>query len=200
MKPHPLDSPEAGPGPRPPEGPIRTVLLFCGSRTGTDQRHAALAAAVGRLLAARGVRLVYGGGALGLMGEAGRAGLAAGGEVQGIIPQFLMDWEVAEPLCADMTVTDSLHGRKMLMFERADAVLALPGGLGTLDELVEVLSWRNLRLHAKPVWLMGDGEFWAPFIALLRHLVAQGFAGPDVLTHVQQVPDSDALAALLSPS
>ncbi|MCG2840305.1 TIGR00730 family Rossman fold protein [Sandaracinobacter sp. RS1-74] len=190
---HPLDSPS------PPlsDRPIRHVLLFCGSRTERDPRHAALAAGIGRLLAQRGVALVYGGGARGLMGEAGRAAIAAGGEVEGIIPRFLKDWEVAEPLCEQMIVTDSLHARKALMFEHADAVLALPGGLGTLDELIEVLSWRSLRLHAKPVWLMGDGDFWAPFLHLLRHAVAEGFAGPDILTFVECVNGTDALAALL---
>jgi uncharacterized protein (TIGR00730 family) len=191
---HPLDSP-------PPPTPARqivSVLLFCGSRPGTDPRHAARAAEVGRLLAAHGVRLVYGGGALGLMGEAARAALDAGGEVAGVIPRFLMDWEVAEPRCTDMTVVDSLHARKQRMFDAADAVLALPGGLGTLDELVEVLSWRNLRLHAKPVWLMGDAGFWEPFLTLLRHSVESGFTQADTLDHVRQLPDTHALAAALS--
>jgi hypothetical protein len=193
MASHPLDS-------KPPAaavGPISRVLVFCGSRAGADPRHAALAASVGRTLAAHGVGLVYGGGALGLMGEAGRAALAAGGRIEGIIPRFLKDWEVAEPLCDDMTIVDSLHTRKMVMFERADAILALPGGLGTLDELVEILSWRNLRLHAKPVWLMGDGGFWGPFLGLMRHMVETGFAGRDVLDYLHEVPDADALAALL---
>ena len=83
------------------------------------------------------------------------------------------------------------------MFAEADAILALPGGLGTLDELVEILSWRNLRLHAKPVWLMGDEGFWDPFLALLRHTVDTGFSAPEILTHVQYLPDTDALAAAL---
>ena len=194
MSSHPLDSPS------PPlaRGPIRSVLVFCGSRSGVDPRHAALAAEVGALLASRGVGLVYGGGALGLMGECGRAAIARGGRVEGVIPRFLKDWEVAEPLCDEMIVVDSLHGRKQLMFEHADAVLALPGGLGTLDELVEVLSWRNLRLHAKPVWLMGDGDFWQPFLALLDHVVTAGFAGPDTRTYVEWLPDTPALAAALS--
>jgi hypothetical protein len=151
------------------------------------------------MLAAQGVALVYGGGALGLMGELGRATMAAGGFARGVIPRFLKDWEVAEPLCRDMTVTDSLHDRKSVMFDQADAVLALPGGLGTLDELVEVLSWRNLRLHAKPVWLMGDQGFWDPFLMLLRHTVETGFSSPDILTHVRYLPDADALAAALTP-
>jgi uncharacterized protein (TIGR00730 family) len=157
-----------------------------------------LAATVGRMLAERDITLVYGGGALGLMGEVGRAALAAGGRAKGVIPQFLKAWEVAEPLCEDMTVTDSLHTRKAVMFEQADAVLALPGGLGTLDELVEILSWRNLRLHAKPVWLLGDAGFWDPFLALLRHTVETGFSSPDILTHVRYLADTDALAAALA--
>jgi uncharacterized protein (TIGR00730 family) len=198
MPAHPLDSPAHLQLSPQPTGRIGSVLVFCGSRSGEDPRHAVLAADVGRILAARGVTLVYGGGALGLMGEAGRAALAAGGQVKGVIPSFLKDWEVAEPLCEDMTITDSLHTRKFVMFEQADAVLALPGGLGTLDELIEVLSWRNLRLHAKPVWLMGDGDFWSPFLALLRHCVDSGFAGPDILGHVAQVDSPNALADLLA--
>lgn len=195
MAAHPLDSP----APITDRRPVRRVLVFCGSRSGADPRHAALAAGVGRLLAERGIGLVYGGGALGLMGEIGRATLAGGGHAEGVIPRFLKDWEVAEPTCHDMTVVDSLHTRKAVMFERADAVLALPGGLGTLDELVEILSWRNLRLHAKPVWLMGDGDFWAPFRALLGHLVDQGFAGREVTAAIETLPDLGALAARLSP-
>lgn len=196
MQSHPLDSP-ASPAPLMTDGRIRSVLVFCGSRPGQDSCHAVLAATVGRMLADRGVGLVYGGGALGLMGEIGRAALAAGGSVAGVIPRFLKDWEVAEPLCTDMTVVDSLHTRKAVMFEQADAVLALPGGLGTLDELVEVLSWRNLRLHARPVWLMGDAGFWQPFLALLRHTVDTGFSSPEILTYVRYLPDADALAAAL---
>jgi uncharacterized protein (TIGR00730 family) len=199
MRTHPLDSPSQSSRAEQAPRAIRSVLVFCGSRSGVDSRHASLAAEVGRVLAAHAVALVYGGGALGLMGETGRAALAAGGRVKGVIPTFLKDWEVAEPLCADMIVTDSLHSRKHVMFEQADAVLALPGGLGTLDELVEVLSWRNLRLHSKPVWLMGPDGFWDPFLTLLRHTVDAGFAGPDILTHVQHLPDTDALAAHLPP-
>jgi uncharacterized protein (TIGR00730 family) len=149
------------------------------------------------MFAERGVTLVYGGGALGLMGEVGRAALAAGGTVKGVIPRFLKDWEVAEPLCSDMLVTDTLHTRKAVMFAEADAVLALPGGLGTLDELIEILSWRNLRLHTKPVWLMGDRDFWDPFLALVRHTVDTGFSAPGILSHMTYLEGTDALAAHL---
>lgn len=200
---HPLDSSAPGPvghQPAPGLGAVRSLLLFCGSRPGTDPRHAALAAATGRLLAERGVRLVYGGGALGLMGEAGRAAIAAGARPLGVIPRFLKDWEVAEPLCEDMLVVDSLHTRKAVMFEQCDAVLALPGGLGTLDELVEILSWRNLRLHQRPVWLLSDSGYWLPFIALLRHMVDEGFSHPDSLGHLEELDSIAALAARLSDS
>ncbi len=204
MRTHPLDSlppavpPAQGANETIRHAQIANVLVFCGSRPGVDPRHAALAADVGRLFAGKGIGLVYGGGALGLMGEAGRAVLAGGGTAQGVIPRFLKDWEVAEPLCEDMTVVENLHTRKAVMFERADAVLALPGGLGTLDELIEVMSWRNLRLHAKPIWLMGDGAFWQPFTALLAHVVAEGFAGADILSTVEVLADTDALAARLA--
>ena len=195
MAAHPLDSP----APSATAGAIQRLLLFCGSRPGADPRHAAMARKVGRLLGESGVDLVYGGGALGLMGETAHAVLAAGGRIEGVIPQFLKDWEVADPLCHDMTVVPTLHERKARMFERADAVLALPGGLGTLDELVEILSWRNLRLHAKPVWLLGDGDFWRPFLHLMAHMAESGFAGRDTLDSVELLPDVDALAARLSP-
>jgi len=203
MASHPLDSlpsrPEADRelAMKTTDRAVRRLLVFCGSRSGADPRHAATAASVGVLLASRQVTLVYGGGALGLMGEAGRAALAAGGTVEGVIPLFLKDWEVAEPLCEDMTVVDSLHTRKAVMFERADAVLALPGGLGTLDELVEILSWRNLRLHSKPVWLIGDCGYWEPFMALIAHLVREGFGSGDILGAIEHLPSVDALAARL---
>jgi hypothetical protein len=197
MRQHPLDR---APARSAQPAPIGGLLLFCGSRPGHDARHAALARAVGGLCAARGVTLVYGGGALGLMGEAGRACLDAGGRTKGIIPRFLQEWEVAEPRCQDLVVVESLHARKAAMFDAADAILALPGGLGTLDELVEILSWRNLRLHAKPVWLMGDGGYWRPFRALLDHMVREGFAGSDIAAGIEELPDAAALAARLPPA
>ncbi len=192
---HPHDAPPAAAAP----GPIRRLLVFCGSRAGADPRHAATAAAVGALLAARGVTLVYGGGALGLMGALARAARSAGGRVEGVIPAFLRDLEVALDGLDRLDVVDSLHTRKARMFETADAVLALPGGIGTLDELIEVLSWRNLRLHDRPLLLLGDGGFWEPFLALLAHLEASGFAGAHVRAHVCHLPSVAALEALLPP-
>ncbi|QMW24511.1 TIGR00730 family Rossman fold protein [Sandaracinobacteroides saxicola] len=190
---HPLDRPDDAT--QTPD--IRSLLVFCGSRDGTDPRHRALAETVGTLLATRGVRLIYGAGSLGLMGVLGRATLAAGGAVTGIIPRFLVDWEVCLPGLTETIVVDTLHARKALMFDAADAVLCLPGGHGTLDELAEILSWRNLRLHAKPVWLLGDDGFWAPFTALIDHLVSSGFSGSATAGHFETLPDVSALAARL---
>jgi hypothetical protein len=117
--------------------------------------------------------------------------------VEGVIPAFLRDLEVAETGLAELVVVDSLHLRKAEMFARADAVLALPGGIGTLDELVELLSWKNLRLHDKPLLLLGDDGFWLPFLALLEHLVAQGFAAPHTVGALVHLPGLAALEALL---
>ncbi|MFQ3595334.1 MAG: TIGR00730 family Rossman fold protein [Sphingomonadaceae bacterium] len=193
MRAHPYDAPPAAS----PETAIRRLLVFCGSRDGWNPRHGETAAAVGRLLGERGVTLVYGGGALGLMGVLGRAALAAGGRVEGVIPAFLMDLEVAQAGLSDLAVVDSLHTRKARMFEAADAVLALPGGIGTLDELVEILSWRNLRLHDRPILLLGDGGFWEPFVALIAHMEREGFVGAGVGAHICHLPSVAALEALL---
>lgn len=193
MQPHPHDLPPADAV----ERPIGRLLVFCGSRPGRDPAHARTARDVGHRLAERGVTLVYGGGGLGLMGEMARAALQAGGRVEGIIPRFLMELEVAQPGLSELVVVESLHLRKAEMFARADAVLALPGGIGTLDELIEILSWRNLRLHSRPVLLLGDGDFWQPFLVLLEHLAAAGFVNKAVTAQLRLLPDVAALDALL---
>jgi hypothetical protein len=154
---------------------IRSVCVFCGAATGGDPRYVAAAAATGRMLARRGVRLVYGGGRLGLMGAVADAALEAGGEVVGVIPRGLVDRELAHPGLTDLRIVDTLHERKAQMAELADAFLALPGGLGTLEELAEVLSWAQLELHAKPIGLLDVGAFFASLEAFLDHAVGEGF-------------------------
>lgn len=176
---------------------ITSLLLFCGSRTGVDPAHAATAAALGALLAERRVTLVYGGGGVGLMGIAARASLAAGGRVIGIIPQALMTAEIAQAGLTEMHVVATLHERKALMHQLADAVIALPGSIGTLDELFETITWRELGIHDKPVWLLGANGYWAPFVALLEHVDAQGFAPPDLSRLVETLSGLPALAARL---
>jgi uncharacterized protein (TIGR00730 family) len=170
-----------------------SLLLFCGARPGHDPAHAALAAALGRLVAARGLTLVYGGGAVGLMGIAARAAMAEGGRVVGVIPRALMTAEIAQAGLAEMHVVETLHARKALMHQLSDAIVALPGALGTLDELFESLTWRELGLHDKPIWLLGASDYWRPLTALLGHLAAEGFAPPDLARLIAPLDDLDAL-------
>lgn len=196
MRTHPYQSPLPSTEPK----RIRRLLVFCGSRPGHDPAHARLATELGQMLGRNGVTLVYGGGALGLMGEVARAAMAEGGRVEGVIPRFLMELEVAETGLSELVVVESLHVRKAEMFARADAVLALPGGIGTLDELVEILSWRNLRLHSRPILLLGAQDFWDPFVRLLHHLVETGFAHEGVVAELRLLPSVTELEALLGPA
>jgi hypothetical protein len=176
---------------------IRSLLLFCGSRTGHDPAHGQLAAALGALCAARGITLVYGGGAVGLMGIAARACLAGGGQVIGIIPRLLMTAEIAQSGLTEMHVVETLHERKALMHMKSDAILALPGSIGTLDELFESLTWRELGIHDKPIWLLGPHDYWAPLTALLAHVGASGFGPPDLGRLAEPLPDLAALSKRL---
>lgn len=180
----------------PSTAPITALCLFCGSRPGADPAYAELATGLGELCADRGITLVYGGGANGLMGLAARAALDGGGQVVGVIPEKLMALEVAMPGLTELIVTSTLHERKALMFARSAAVVALPGGIGTMDELFEVMTWRNLGLHAKPIMLLG-GAFWQPFMGLLGHLDRTGFAYPGLFDLIEPVAGIDALATRL---
>lgn len=173
---------------------ITSLLVFCGSRTGHDPAHAELAAALGSLLAERDVTLVFGGGGVGLMGIMARATLAAGGRAIGIIPRSLMTAEIAQTGLTEMHVVETLHARKALMHARADAILAIPGSIGTLDELFESMTWRELGIHDKPIWLLGDNGYWVPLVQLLGHLTAQGFAPPQLDRLATLLPDLAALA------
>ena len=154
---------------------MRSVCVFCGSRPGARPEYLELAAALGRALAARSLDLVYGGASVGLMGHMADAALAAGGRVIGVIPRSLVDRELAHGRLSELLVVDTLHERKALMAARADAFVALPGGVGTLDELFEVITWRVLALHGKPIGLLDPGHYFAPLEALLDHMVAEGF-------------------------
>jgi uncharacterized protein (TIGR00730 family) len=160
--------------------PIRAICVYCGSSPGISPAYAQAARTLGRTMAENGVGLVYGGGGLGLMGEIARAVLAHGGRVTGIIPEFL---SVKEHMLVDATelnVVDDMHERKRLMFEKADAFVALPGGIGTLEELVEQLTWAQLGRHSKPIVLVDIDGFWAPFVALLAHQRREGFIRQDM--------------------
>ena len=155
--------------------PVRTVCVYCGSGFGGDPAFRDAAQALGTALAQAGMALVYGGGDVGLMGTVARAALAAGGHVTGIIPDFLQARENRLADVQENVVVPDMHTRKRLMFERADAFVTLPGGIGTLEELVEQLTWAQLGRHRKPVVLVSVGDFWAPLIALFAHMRAHGF-------------------------
>jgi uncharacterized protein (TIGR00730 family) len=165
------------------------LAVYCGSRTGHNPAFHLLAQSLGEALAKRGITMVYGGGGVGLMGITARACLAAGGKVVGVIPHFLYAWEVGQEGLSQMIKVETMHERKALMLDQSDAVVAIPGGIGTLDELIEVITWRELKIHAKPVYLLGPEDYWQPFLALLKHIQVQGFA-PDHLFNLFEVVES----------
>ena len=154
---------------------IKTVCVYCGSGPGNDPRFVEAAIAFGKALAENGIRLVYGGGSIGLMGAVATSVLDHGGTVTGIIPDFLTIRENALKRVQEMIVTPDMHERKRLMFERSDAFVALPGGIGTLEELVEQLTWQQLGRHAKPILIANIAGFWEPLLALLIHMRATQF-------------------------
>ena len=159
---------------------LRSLCVYCGSRTGADEAHAEAAAALGAMLAERGVRLIFGGGRVGLMGVTADAALAAGGEVVGVIPRHLHEAEVAHQGIGELVVVEGMHARKRRMFELSDAFAILPGGLGTLDEAIEMISWKQLGLHEKPIVLLDCNGYWGPFRKLVDTIVAERFAAAAV--------------------
>src|SRR6202048_4729732 len=165
---------------------IKTVCVYCGSGPGTNPRFVEAAIALGRALAENGIRLVYGGGSIGLMGAIATSVLDHGGTVTGIIPDFLTSRENALTRVQEMIVTPDMHQRKRLMFERSDAFIALPGGIGTLEELVEQLTWQQLGRHSKPILIANIDGFWEALLVLLPHMRAAQIIRPslaiDILT------------------
>lgn len=158
---------------------MKTLCVYCGSNAGANGAYAALARDLGTRLAGDGIALVYGGGNVGLMGIVADAVLAGGGEVIGVIPQQLVDWEVAHKGVTRLEVVDSMHTRKQRMFELADGFVALPGGFGTLDEMFEMLTWRQLGLGRKPCAFLGVNGFWQPLMAMLDTMVRERFLHPE---------------------
>jgi uncharacterized protein (TIGR00730 family) len=174
---------------REPARHIRSVCVYCGSAGAVDERYRDAAAELGRGLAAAGITMVFGGGHIGLMGIAADAALAGGGRVIGVIPAALRDKELAHGRVGELVVVDTMHDRKRIMAERADAFAVLPGGIGTLDEFFEILTWRQLGLHDKPIFLVDAAGYWEPLRALLDHIVAQQFAVDLVPRLVEIVSD-----------
>jgi uncharacterized protein (TIGR00730 family) len=177
---------------------VTRLCVYCGSAAGDDRRYEEAARDLGDALAKAGVELVFGGGRVGLMGVIADAVLAAGGRVVGIIPERLRAAELAHPGAGELVIVGSMHERKRLMADRADAFAVLPGGIGTLDETLEILTWRQLALHDKPIFLVDVAGYWQPLRDLLDHLVAHGFAKSLVPRLLQIVPNVAELMRALA--
>lgn len=185
-------------------GNMKNICVFCGSSEGSSQGYLEAASALGRSIAGRGCGIVYGGASIGLMGAVADACLEAGGEVIGAIPRALVDLEIAHGALTTQHLVDSMHERKALMAEQSDGFIALPGGLGTLDELFEIWTWAQLGEHQKPVALLNVSGFFDPLLAYLDHVVAEGFIKPGhrKMLIVAETADAvlDAMASYTPPS
>jgi uncharacterized protein (TIGR00730 family) len=176
---------------------IESICVYCGSAVGKDSAHRAAAHRFGEILAENGIRLVYGGGRIGLMGVIADAAIAGGGSVTGVIPGHLESREKGHRGVTELRVVDSMHARKNAMFELADAFVILPGGLGTLDETFEILTWRQLGLHDKPIVLVDVSGYWQPFLRLFDHMVGGGFVAPEWRRLFELVDRVDAVIPAL---
>jgi len=171
---------------------IRSICVYCGSRFGRNENFSALAENFGALMASADIRLVYGGGDVGLMGVIAKSVMKNGGAVMGIIPQHLEKAEVGLKAVTDFHVVDNMHDRKRMMFDHSDAFVALPGSIGTLDETIEVLTWKQLKLHDKPIIIVNSENYWAPFLDLIDHVIDQEFtiaATRDLFHVVDRIED-----------
>jgi len=182
---------------------VRAVCVFCGSSAPADPRYRDAARGLGALVARRGIDLVYGGGSVGLMGELADAALDAGGRVIGVIPAGLFAREINHTGLTELHEVASMHERKQLMYDRSDGFIALPGGLGTLEELAEVTTWSQLGLHSKPVVLLDVGGFWEPLVAQLDRMVDVGLlkpAGRDLIRRSQSAEEALGVLAAARPA
>ena len=180
--------------------PLRpySVCVYCGSRDGTDQAFAAAAESTGAMLASNAWRLVYGAGDVGLMGRVARSAQAAGGDTFGVIPEHLVKWEVGKTDLTSFIITETMHERKKVMLMNADAVVVMPGGAGSLDEMFEALTWRQLGLHDKPIFVLNISGYWDPMLEMLDHLIEKGFADASLRDFVTVVPDVETLEGELA--
>ncbi|MES2145807.1 MAG: TIGR00730 family Rossman fold protein [Pseudomonadota bacterium] len=176
---------------------MRSICVFCGARPGRNPAHAAAAGATGRMIAEAGWRLVYGAGDVGLMGEVARAAQGAGARTLGVIPTHLLSREMGKRDLTSFVITEDMHERKKVMFMNSDAIVVLPGGAGSLDEFFEVLTWAQIGLHGKPIFLLNVAGYWTPLAALIDHVVTEGFADPSILTLFRLVDDVGDLSAAL---
>lgn len=183
---------------------LHALCVYCAASNRVDPCHLQAAYDLGRLAARRGIRIVFGAGSVGLMGALAEGALSERGEITGIIPEHIEKWELGHKGISEYLVVSSMHERKRLMFERSDAFCVLPGGLGTLDETLEMITWRQLKMHDKPIVLVNNAGYWDPLLRLIEHIIAEGFLHqvPERLFQVvQSVPEVfDAIAAAPPPA
>lgn len=177
---------------------IKSICIYCGSRPGKNGKFSELAHNTGQILAENNIRMIYGGGSVGLMGIAARSVIDQGGEVVGIIPKHLADEEVSQPGLTDLFVVDNMHQRKRMMFDHSDAFVILPGSIGTLDETLEIITWRQLRLHDKPIVIINKDNYWEPFFQMMKNIVAEEFISSDVHDLYQVIEEPEELLPLLA--
>ena len=179
---------------------LRALCVYCAASSKVDPRHLEAARELGRLAARRGVRIIFGAGSVGLMGALADGALAEQGQVTGVIPEHIEQWELGHKGISEYIVVGSMHERKKVMFERSDAFCVLPGGLGTLDETLEMITWRQLSMHDKPIVLVNNAGYWDPFLRLIDHIVKEGFLHQkadklfQVVSEVSEVFDAIASA------
>ena len=184
--------------PAPVSQKLYSVCVFCGSRVGTDPAYMQAATDLGQAIAQNNWRLVYGAGDVGLMGATARAAQSAGAATFGVIPTHLMRREVGKTDLTTLVITEDMHERKKVMHMNSDAIVVLPGGAGTLDEFFEVLTWRQLGLHGKPIYLLNTRGYWTPLITLIDHMIAEGFADASLRDYTTVIDDVPALTAVLA--
>lgn len=177
---------------------VSAVCVFCGASTGTNNAYERAARDLGTLITQQGLRLVFGAGKIGMMGVVADAVISGGGEAIGVIPTFLKDRELAHENLTELHVVNSMHERKQLMFELSDAFIILPGGLGTLDEAVEIITWAQLGRHNKPIIMINTEGYWEPFHKLIEHISVNGFSHGPITGHYTTAEDPAAAIAQLS--
>lgn len=176
---------------------LNSICVFCGSRPGDDPIFMETSRKVGTAIAKAGRRLVFGAGGLGLMGGTAQAALDAGGQVTGIVPDFLKQREIPVPAIQELLIVDTMHTRKRIMYDRSDAFVILPGGLGTLDELVEIVTWLQLELHDKPIYLVDVNGYWDDWFKMITKMAKHGFVDPNAVEYFIRVSSPEELSEVM---
>ncbi len=181
-------------------GVIKSVCVYCGSRTGNDPSYANIAKQIGSSLAENNFKVVFGAGSIGMMGIVACSALSAGGKVIGVIPEHLDDIEITLPGLTELYVTKNMHDRKALMFDKSDAFVLLPGGLGSLDEFFEILTWAQLGLHSNPIIIFNQKDYWRPLLTLINHIIEENFSGIECKALYQVADTTEAVIDILKSS